>query len=137
VGSAAAQTDFIDRKKMAALIEEEGGVETEVKYVKCPFCQKIMNRRSYGARSGVVADICERHGIWLDGGELGRIFKWAKAGGLLHDAGPKGECKSSEVSGNLMDELEHERECRAEKMGEYFLQANSGTILRTLIQFLK
>jgi Zn-finger nucleic acid-binding protein len=74
----------VDHERMATLIEEEGILQpTTVRYVKCPTCGELMNRRRYGARSGVVADTCKRHGVWLDGGELGQLLKWAKAGGEI------------------------------------------------------
>jgi len=84
VDSAVSGVHLIDKKRMANLVEEEGPEEEVVKYVKCPVCQELMNRKNYGARSGVIVDICREHGVWLDGGELGRIVKWAKAGGQLH-----------------------------------------------------
>ena len=31
--------------------------------------------------AGVIADQCLDHGIWLDGGELGLLLNWARAGG--------------------------------------------------------
>ena len=86
----------IDHEQMAALIEEQGGVETTVTYVECPVCQELMNRRNYGARSGIVVDTCTEHGIWLDGGELGRILKWAKAGGRHHAEERKEEDQRAE-----------------------------------------
>ncbi len=75
----------VDYQRMRNLIEEEG-IEREriAMYVKCPVCRKLMNRRSYGARSGVITDTCKDHGVWLDGGELGQILKWVKAGGQIH-----------------------------------------------------
>lgn len=55
-----------------------------VTYIKCPVCQKFMNRINYGSRSGVIVDTCKNHGIWLDGGELRQLMEWLKAGGDLH-----------------------------------------------------
>jgi Zn-finger nucleic acid-binding protein len=50
-------------------------------YRKCPECDKHMNRRSFGGKSGVVIDICRDHGLWFDAQELGTILKWIKQGG--------------------------------------------------------
>jgi Zn-finger nucleic acid-binding protein len=44
-----------------------------------------MHRKSYGARAGVVVDRCRLHGVWLDGGELNQLLKWAGAGGRKLD----------------------------------------------------
>jgi Zn-finger nucleic acid-binding protein len=57
----------------------------KVKYVKCPVCQVLMNRVNFGYRSGVVADQCKAHGIWLDSGEIIHLMEWKKAGGQLLD----------------------------------------------------
>ncbi|MCF6323578.1 MAG: zf-TFIIB domain-containing protein [Gammaproteobacteria bacterium] len=55
-------------------------------YVKCPVCRDFMQRKNFGARSGVIIDRCHQHGVWLDGGELKRLMEWKKAGGqLLHE----------------------------------------------------
>jgi len=100
----------IDREKINTLIEEEGGVETNVKYVKCPVCHELMNRRAYGARSGVVADTCKAHGVWLDGGELRRILNWAKAGGQIHaDRRKKEEEERAERQKRTAKALDSER----------------------------
>ncbi len=82
----------IDYERMAVLIEEERNIDPpSFKYVECPVCHKLMNRRAYGSRSGVVIDTCKNHGVWLDGGELSQLLKWAKAGGQLHDKDQKAE----------------------------------------------
>jgi Zn-finger nucleic acid-binding protein len=57
----------------------------KIRYLKCPDCQRHMNRVNFGQRSGVVVDQCIVHGIWLDSGELTHLLEWKKAGGqLLH-----------------------------------------------------
>lgn len=52
-----------------------------VKYVNCPVCSEQMTRRNFGFRSGVVTDVCLKHGVWLDNGELRQLMEWKKAGG--------------------------------------------------------
>lgn len=60
--------------------------ESQIIYLKCPVCEKFMNRVSFGTKSGVVVDRCKEHGVWLNGGELRHLFEWKKAGGkLLHE----------------------------------------------------
>ncbi len=72
----------VDRTRLARILAEElPPRKSEIRYVKCPSCRVLMNRRTYGARSGVVVDECREHGIWLDGGELRQILKWTKVGG--------------------------------------------------------
>ena len=82
----------VDFERMGILIEEEAMVDSwPVEYIKCPVCQERMNRKSYGARSGVIVDKCKEHGVWLDGGELGKLLRWSKAGGQLHEQHKKAE----------------------------------------------
>jgi Zn-finger nucleic acid-binding protein len=82
----------VDFARMRVLTEEEGMIDSwPVAYVKCPICGELMHRKGYGARSGVIVDTCKNHGVWLDGGELGKLLRWTKAGGLLHDEARKVE----------------------------------------------
>jgi Zn-finger nucleic acid-binding protein len=77
----------VDLQRMQTIIEQEGISEFRgVEYIKCPVCRDRMNRKSCGARAGVVVDACKEHGVWLDGGELSQLLKWVKAGGKVHDA---------------------------------------------------
>jgi Zn-finger nucleic acid-binding protein len=41
-----------------------------------------MNRNNFGKTSGIVVDVCPRHGVWFDPGELPRILAFVQAGGL-------------------------------------------------------
>jgi Zn-finger nucleic acid-binding protein len=76
----------VDRERLDRLIEEERKADHDVvRYVPCPDCGQLMNRKAFGARSGVVTDTCKEHGVWLDGGELAQLVKWARAGGRVHD----------------------------------------------------
>lgn len=54
----------------------------EVKYVPCPVCKHLMNRRNFGRVSGVIIDTCRECGVWLDNQELNRIIQFIQAGGL-------------------------------------------------------
>lgn len=66
-------------------------------YRPCPRCGGRMNRQNYGRSSGVVVDICRRHGVWLDADELDRILAWIRAGGpRREDARRKLEMEDAE-----------------------------------------
>jgi len=54
-----------------------------VVYVKCPLCQMTMNRKNFGRSSGVIVDVCARHGTWFDIGELPRVLAFVEGGGLV------------------------------------------------------
>ncbi len=53
-----------------------------VKYLPCPECRAMMTRRNFGGASGVIVDVCGRHGIWFDAGELPTILSFVESGGL-------------------------------------------------------
>jgi Zn-finger nucleic acid-binding protein len=75
----------IDRQQLENINKVKRHDDYPVTYIKCPVCQKLMNRINFGAQSGVIIDNCREHGIWLDGGELRQLMEWTKAGGqMLH-----------------------------------------------------
>lgn len=53
-----------------------------VRYLPCPACSSLMNRKNFGGESGVVVDVCSRHGTWFDDGELPRVLSFVESGGL-------------------------------------------------------
>lgn len=53
-----------------------------VKYVPCPACTKLMNRRNFAGISGVIIDTCRDCGVWLDNQELSRIVRFIESGGM-------------------------------------------------------
>jgi Zn-finger nucleic acid-binding protein len=73
----------IDRPRLKEVQDVKRNSEYPVSYIDCPVCRRLMNRVNFGTRSGVIADQCRDHGMWLDGGELRQIMEWTKAGGKL------------------------------------------------------
>ncbi len=57
-------------------------VAEAVKYVPCPCCTKLMNRKNFAGVSGVIIDTCRDCGVWLDNQELSRIVRFIENGGL-------------------------------------------------------
>jgi Zn-finger nucleic acid-binding protein len=53
-----------------------------VRYLPCPECRAMMTRRNFGGASGVIVDVCSRHGIWFDVGELPNVLSFVESGGL-------------------------------------------------------
>lgn len=86
LSEAEAGTHDVDHQRLDVLAEEETETRDfeQVSYVPCPDCGRLMNRKSWGSRSGVVVDRCRDHGVWVDGGELRRLVEWSRAGGRLH-----------------------------------------------------
>jgi len=58
-------------------------------FQNCPVCHELMSVINYKKSSGVLLDICEEHGIWLDGGELRQIIDWYGVGGDKKNRTPK------------------------------------------------
>jgi Zn-finger nucleic acid-binding protein len=56
--------------------------ETKVSYVPCPECSQLMNRANFARCSGVIIDLCKKHGVWFDRNELSRIVDFIESGGL-------------------------------------------------------
>jgi len=54
-----------------------------VRYAPCPACGALMNRANFGGMSGVIVDVCARHGVWFDAGELPRVLAFVEDGGLV------------------------------------------------------
>ena len=77
------QSYFVDHHKLHSLLQHPLHKD-KIIYRKCPVCSKIMHRKNYLGRSGVVTDVCVEHGIWLDAGELKQIQEWTALGGKVN-----------------------------------------------------
>jgi Zn-finger nucleic acid-binding protein len=64
------------------VVKAQNPLRERVVYVKCPSCREHMNRKNFGESSGVVIDVCSRHGSWFDSGELPRVLAFVEQGGL-------------------------------------------------------
>lgn len=71
---------WIDHHKLHSLLQYPLHKD-KIIYRRCPVCNKMMHRKNYSNRSGVIMDYCVDHGIWLDAGELKQIQEWTKLGG--------------------------------------------------------
>ena len=56
-----------------------------VHYRPCSVCRQRMNRKNFGGASGVIVDVCARHGTWFDAGELPQVLAFVKSGGLVRE----------------------------------------------------
>jgi Zn-finger nucleic acid-binding protein len=61
---------------------KENPLAQPVRYLPCPACRSVMNRKNFGESSGIVVDVCTRHGVWFESGELPRVLAFVQAGGL-------------------------------------------------------
>lgn len=78
--------------------------DATVRYVKCPDCGAVMNRINFARWSGVIVDVCKRHGTWFDRDELRQIVEFIRGGGL--DATRDKERRELEIEKRRL----HERE---------------------------
>jgi Zn-finger nucleic acid-binding protein len=53
-----------------------------ISYVPCPECKTLMNRSNFARSSGVIVDMCKRHGVWFDTDELPKIIDFINKGGM-------------------------------------------------------
>jgi Zn-finger nucleic acid-binding protein len=74
--------DRLDARLGRHVVSAGPSVDTRVRYVACPACAALMNRRNFGASSGVIVDVCSKHGTWFDPGELPRVLSFIESGGL-------------------------------------------------------
>ena len=56
--------------------------EENVKYLPCPVCRELMNRRNFATTSGIIIDWCRNHGYWFDLHELEHVRQFVEQGGL-------------------------------------------------------
>lgn len=78
--------ELLERREVAPGIganpPRENPLGQPVRYRRCPACRTMMNRKNFGESSGIVVDVCSRHGVWFDQGELPRVLAFVQAGGL-------------------------------------------------------
>lgn len=106
----------INRSRLAILNSTEKSADRPVSYLKCPVCAKMMNRINFGARSGVVVDRCKEHGVWLDAGELRRLYEWMKAGGKLLDQERQEQLKKETL---ILEEKSRQSRLQGGTTGDY------------------
>jgi Zn-finger nucleic acid-binding protein len=86
---------FLDRSTIDRMSTEEGREirlafprrprapePTPVRYIHCPTCDKLMNRKIFAKVSGVIVDVCKDHGVWFDAGEVNAVIEFVEKGGL-------------------------------------------------------
>jgi Zn-finger nucleic acid-binding protein len=78
--------DQREQGAVAAIIGPPSGTRmrppTKVRYLRCPICEKTLNRVNFGRTSGIVIDVCKSHGVWFERDELREILGFIARGGL-------------------------------------------------------
>jgi len=76
----------------------------KVRYVPCPACNVLMNRKIWGSYSGVVVDVCSEHGTWYDVQELEKVKEYVLLGGVEYEKMVKMDQGFSAVHAKLVQE---------------------------------
>jgi Zn-finger nucleic acid-binding protein len=88
---------FVEHELLRALIERRevygelaprpvrrsNPLSQPVRYIPCPSCNNMMNRKNFGGSSGIIVDECAKCGIWFDAGELPQVLAFVESGGLV------------------------------------------------------
>lgn len=77
-----------DQEQQAAVLSfigskpKTGANPVAISYVPCPDCSQLMNRSNFARSSGVIIDLCKKHGVWFDADELPKIIEFINSGGM-------------------------------------------------------
>jgi len=105
-----------------------------VRYLPCPLCGTVMNRRNFGEASGVIVDVCKPHGIWFDAEELSRVLTFITSGGL---EAARARAIDREKTQRALEAIRvhrmpgvYEQGARQERVAESFIEALLAGLLR-------
>ena len=110
-------------------------------YRECVICKQLMVKQNYAHTSGVVIDVCGRHGIWLEADGLSRIVEWIQAGGLMRanqramqeEAAENARQKAEVVAEAAMIERNIHRQTLGDSGGFNFFGISIGRIIRMVL----
>lgn len=109
----------------------------KVTYIPCPECGDLMLRQNFGKRSGVIIDLCKKHGVWFDADELRQVMSFVQAGGL--DESRRRELE--EMERKLSEKRNQVRSHRADAAGGYYTmpsdsEAQFNDLINTLVRWV-
>ncbi|MBN1499224.1 MAG: zf-TFIIB domain-containing protein [Spirochaetes bacterium] len=69
--------DFGELKNLTGLQDDipANNLKEKLSEYKCPVCSDLMNKKIFLQKSNLIVDICIKHGIYLEKGELKRAFE--------------------------------------------------------------
>ncbi len=135
---------FVDHVLLRAMVHRHDSValpdagtklphqaDPRTSYIPCPECAALMNRKNFGGTSGVIVDVCKKHGTWFDAGELPRVLSFVAVGGLCR-ARQRDEAESVRSRRSAMAAAmsnvsvaswpAHERGDRAKDLVDFFME---------------
>ena len=129
--STAASAEMFSGQGNAVRLKKGPGAQKGPMYRTCPECGRMMHRKNFGKRSGVIVDVCKVHGIWFDAEELDRILTWIREGGEAHSRKRDGlddEARSSRVERWAAERIERMGDGRT-TVTRAFSDSSSGSLL--------
>lgn len=115
-------------------------------YRPCVLCGALMNRRNYGRKSGVLIDVCARHGLWFDLHELDRLLRWIREGGEERAQALQGEEERSaerqkriekEIGGGAWPEEREGAWLAGSRRGSLLGDLLSGDLVRAMVRMFE
>lgn len=82
----AASDEDLEGWGLKATLAPDKGSSEETPLISCPICLEKLRRFPYLVDSGVMVDVCSKHGMWLDDGELTAIRSYCKYAGVTLEA---------------------------------------------------
>jgi len=70
--------ELVERRREMLL---HGSMPKDVRYKPCPVCKLSMTRRNYLGASGIIIEVCGRHGTWVDPSTFGQLTDFVTRGG--------------------------------------------------------
>ena len=126
-----------DREQHSAVLGsaavQKPDLTAKVNYIPCPDCSQLMNRANFARCSGVIIDLCKKHGIWFDHDELSRIIEFIHSGGLERSrAKEKNELEEERRRRLISDVAEHQGPMGHSGEAKFFGVASARDLLRLL-----
>ncbi len=112
----------------------EGAPRQPFKYLPCIACGDMMVPRNFGGNSGVILDVCGRHGIWLDAGEFQAILRFLESGKERSD-GARGSGLERAAPAPVRESPMPTTD-RSAGWGGSFAAGGVETVVRFLLEFL-
>lgn len=78
-------TEVLEKAGLKATLRSDHPEINLAGLLNCPICAEKLRRFPYMVDSGILVDVCSKHGMWLDDGELGAIRSYCEYAGVTHE----------------------------------------------------
>ena len=76
--------EFTDEEREQILAFTSPYETGPVEPASCPHCSEVMERVHYEGSTPLVIDVCKKHGLWLDTGEIKKVQAIAERSSDIH-----------------------------------------------------